>query len=359
MCVLLLSYATSFRFVRLIGQTSHFNTPSLKSSYLDELNVFKAEKKVLVGLTTDAWQVGQKKYKEFLAVNKMAKRIQKSNLACVEVPMWEISQGPHFDELQKLLESFWLPDLTTADNLILKYDLIVIPDPVLAKYLVEAYYLKENKLAKKKEYYEKLMKQPWGVVDAYPPKERMEWERVKSLHKQKWIRKFPPLATIGEDTYKRIKNHGQVEYFANGVEDFALYLPNDLIPTRRVLLLRFKNRFETLVQSLLMGGVNCTSAYPITWVRKEWNLQEERMAKEVDVVYFHEAHAVKEWRERLKDREKDVVVVCHDEKVALEAKVQGYKDIFFAKKSDTEGLTTAVLQAVDFCKERSRGSTKK
>jgi len=68
---------------------------------------------------------------------------------------------------------------------------------------------------------------------------------------------------------------------------------------------------------------------------------------------------VKEWRERLKDREKDVVVVCHDEKVALEAKVQGYKDIFFAKKSDTEGLTTAVLQAVDFCKERSRGSTKK
>lgn len=179
--------------------------------------------------------MGQKKYKEFLAVNKMAKRIQKSNLACVEVPMWEISQGPHFDELQKLLESFWLPDLTTADNLILKYDLIVIPDPVLAKYLVEAYYLKESKMAKKKEYYEKLMKQPWGVVDAYPPKERMEWyishllfvtlmtdsaltylfcgirERVKSLHKQKWIRKFPPLATIGEDTYKRIKNHGQVD----------------------------------------------------------------------------------------------------------------------------------------------------
>jgi hypothetical protein len=69
--------------------------------------------------------VGQKKYKEFLAVNKMAKRIQKSNFACVEVPMWEISQGPHFDELQKLLESFWLPDLTTADNLILKYDLII------------------------------------------------------------------------------------------------------------------------------------------------------------------------------------------------------------------------------------------
>ena len=66
-----------------------------------------------------------------------------------------------------------------------------------------------------------------------------------------------------------------------------------------------------------------------------------------------------EWRERLKDREKDVVVACHDEKVALEAKAQGYKDVFYAKKSDTEGLTTAVLQAVDFCKERSGGSAKK
>ena len=66
-----------------------------------------------------------------------------------------------------------------------------------------------------------------------------------------------------------------------------------------------------------------------------------------------------EWRERLKDREKDVVVACHDEKVAQEANAQGYKDVFYAKKSDTEGLTTAVLQAVDFCKERSRGSAKK
>ena len=68
---------------------------------------------------------------------------------------------------------------------------------------------------------------------------------------------------------------------------------------------------------------------------------------------------MKEWRERLKDREKDVVVTCHDENVALEAKAQGFKDIFFAKKSDTDGLTTAVLQAVDFCKERSRPSAKK
>ena len=115
-----------------------------------------------------------------------------------------------------------MPDFTTADNLILKYDLIVVPDPVLAKYLVEAYYLKEAKITKKKEYYTKLMKQPWGVVDAYPPKERMEWERTKSLSKQKWIRKFPPLATIGEDTYKRIKNHGQV-FIIHNIINIRIY----------------------------------------------------------------------------------------------------------------------------------------
>ena len=59
---------------------------SLKQSYLDELNVFKtAEKRVLVGFTTDAWNIGQRKYKDFLAVHKMAKKIQKQNIACVEV----------------------------------------------------------------------------------------------------------------------------------------------------------------------------------------------------------------------------------------------------------------------------------
>jgi uroporphyrinogen-III synthase len=47
----------------------------------------------------------------------------------------------------------------------------------------------------------------------------------------------------------------QVEYFSYGVEDFALYLPMDLVPSRRVLVLRYKNRFEALVQSLVMRGV--------------------------------------------------------------------------------------------------------
>jgi len=71
--------------------------------------------------------------------------------------------------------------------------LTIIPDPVLAKYLVEAFYEKENKVEKKKAYYAKLMKQPFGVIDSFPPKERYEYERIKNLSKQKWIRKFPPL----------------------------------------------------------------------------------------------------------------------------------------------------------------------
>lgn len=62
---------------------------SLQQSYLDELNLFKAaDKKVLVGFTTDAWNIGKRKYKDFLAVHKMTKKIQKQNIACVEVPMW-------------------------------------------------------------------------------------------------------------------------------------------------------------------------------------------------------------------------------------------------------------------------------
>jgi hypothetical protein len=63
---------------------------------------------------------------------------------------------------------------------------------------------------KKKDYYGKLVKQPWGVIDAYPPKERLEYERIRDLSKQKWIRKYPPIATMGEDTYKRMKHHAQV-----------------------------------------------------------------------------------------------------------------------------------------------------
>ena len=83
----------------------------------------------------------------------------------------------------------------------MQFDLIVVPDPVLAKYLVESFFEKEAKVAKKKAYYEKLSKQPFGVIDNYPPKERYEYQRIKELSKQKWIRKFPPIATCGKFTF--------------------------------------------------------------------------------------------------------------------------------------------------------------
>jgi len=328
----------------------------LTCSYFDDISIFKSpDKKSLIGFSTDTWNVGQKKYRDFLAVNKMTKHIQKRNLPCVEIPLWEITQGPHFDDLQRLFESLWIPDMTSEEHFLLQYDLIVIPDPVLAKYMVEAFYEKEAKLEKKKAYYSKLAKQPFGVIDSFPPKERYEWEKINNLSKQKWIPKFPPIAACGEDVYKKLKHHGKVEYFSQGIEDFALHLPDSLIPSRRVLLLRFRNRYETLLETLMMRGINVTSAYPITWAKKEWSPQEERMAREVDVVYFHEIHAVQEWQSRLskyKDA-RDVVAACHDIDVGLVAKSLGFKDVFYAKKSDTYGLTKTVLEAVEFAKSRA------
>jgi hypothetical protein len=50
--------------------------------------------------------------------------------------------------------------------------------------------------------------------------------------------------------------------------------------------LRYKNRFDPLVQSLVLRGINVTSAYPVTWMRKDWSPQEERLAKEVDGKYI-------------------------------------------------------------------------
>eukprot|EP01035_Chromulina_nebulosa_P018475 gene18475-24187_t len=282
----------------------------------------------------------------------MIKRLQKMNFPCVEMPLWEIAQGPHYDDLQRLFESFWIPDMTSSEHFLLQYDLVVVPDNVMAKYLIEAYYEKEAKIEKKKAYYAKLMKQPWGVIDAYPPKERYEYEKIKNLSKKRWITKLPPVATCDEDVYKKLKHHGQVQYFSKSVEDFALHLPANLIPSRRVLLLRYRNRYETLVQSLTLRGINVTSAYPVTYMKKEWSPQEERLAREVEVVYFHEIHAVNEWRSRLgpPSKDRDVVAACHDIDVAKVAKEAGFKDVFYAKKSDTDGLTKTVLESIEHVK---------
>jgi uroporphyrinogen-III synthase len=330
------------------------------SSYFDELNLFKAaEKKVLVGFTTDSWNVGTQKYKAFLAVNKMIKMIAKTKISAIDIPMFEVAQGPHYDELQKLFESFWIPDFSSTEQFLLQFDLIVIPDPVLAKYMVESYYEKEAKVAKKTAFFQKLSKQPWGVLDQYPPKERYEYERFKNLPRQKWIRKYPPIAVVGRETYNRMKNHGQVEYFSEGVEDFSLYLPDQMVPSKKVLVLRYKNRFGTLVDSLSLKGMNVTSAYPVTWMRKEWSPQEERLAKEVDVVYFHEVHAVLEWHSRLGDRVGSVVAACQNEEVAKAAKVAGFRDVFFAKKGTSDVLYKTILDAVDHAKTIDKNAIKK
>ena len=41
------------------------------------------------------------------------------------------------------------------------------------------------------------------------------------------------------------------------------------------------------------------------------------------------------------------------------AKAAGFKDIFYAKKSDTAGLTKTVLQAVEFAKTSEKAAVKK
>ena len=120
--------------ISAVNNRRHHTKKLLKCSYFDDISIFKpAEKRSLIGFSTDTWSVGQKKYKDFLAVNKMAKHIQKRNLPCVDIPLWEISQGPHYDDLQRLFESLWIPDMTSMDHFLLQYDLVIIPDPVLAK----------------------------------------------------------------------------------------------------------------------------------------------------------------------------------------------------------------------------------
>ena len=83
-------------------------------------------------------------------------------------------------------------------------------------------------------------------------------------------------------------------------------------------------------------------------IEKEWTPQEGKLAKECDVVYFHETHAVSEWTDRLGGKARECVAACHDEDVARAAKNAGFEYIFFAKKADTDGLTKTVMQAVEF-----------
>ena len=73
------------------------------------------------------------------------------------------------------------------------------------------------------------------------------------------------------------------------------------------------------------------------------------------VVYLHENHAVTEWSSRVPCSIRgEVVAACHDETVARTAKAAGFKNIFYAKNSNTAGLTNTVLEAVEFAKSLKR-----
>lgn len=78
------------------------------------------------------------------------------------------------------------------------------------------------------------------------------------------------------------------------------------------------------------------------------------------MAYFHEVHAVNEWRERISVKEKsETIAACHDENVARAAKAAGFKEVFYAKKSDTAGLVKTVTQAVAFAKSPERLAARK
>lgn len=58
----------------------------MKQATMDDVNSSKAVREnIIVGFTTDAWNVGMRKYKDFLAVYKMIWKVQNHDVQCVEV----------------------------------------------------------------------------------------------------------------------------------------------------------------------------------------------------------------------------------------------------------------------------------
>ena len=71
-----------------------------KATFNDVNSLSSTGTKIVVGFTTDAWNVGMRKYKDFLAVHKMAWKMQKHDVQCVEVNCH--SQLPLFSTLLML-----------------------------------------------------------------------------------------------------------------------------------------------------------------------------------------------------------------------------------------------------------------
>ena len=87
-------YAQSFT-LKSISCSKRFSDSKIWMATFDEVNSASSmNKQIVVGFTTDAWNIGMRKYKDFLAVNKMEWKIQKLNIQCVEVRSWMNFYGP-------------------------------------------------------------------------------------------------------------------------------------------------------------------------------------------------------------------------------------------------------------------------
>ena len=97
----------------IFGESFNLPTPAVSSrSYLLHLNMATFNEvnshsstgtKIVVGFTTDAWNVGMRKYKDFLAVHKMAWKVQKHDVRCVEVRNWSRSFSKKLIHRQTLM----------------------------------------------------------------------------------------------------------------------------------------------------------------------------------------------------------------------------------------------------------------
>lgn len=75
----------AFSYLQLLPK-SPSSSFRINMATFDEVNSPKvANSKILVGFTTDAWNVGMRKYKEFLAVHKMTWKVANHDVQCVEV----------------------------------------------------------------------------------------------------------------------------------------------------------------------------------------------------------------------------------------------------------------------------------
>lgn len=128
--------------------------------------------------------------------------------------MREIGNGGQYDAMQKLLNSFWIPDYRDTDSFIFHYDAIIIPDEQLAKYLVEAYYVKEHEVRQKLESLKRYEQANFFAnFDVMDPNTAYEARRYRDSGNKKRDRKFPPLAVLGYGAYHRLKGLSKVDRY--------------------------------------------------------------------------------------------------------------------------------------------------